>query len=106
MTSYNLINGTHTSESHDLTEDILRREWGFKGIVMTDWVVGMCGPMAGSIHTRPDAYKVAAAGGDLFMPGSKGDYTNIVTAVEQGKISIEQLKINATRVYRLSKELH
>ena len=104
MTSYNLLNGTHTSEHRGLVEDILRNEFGFQGIVMTDWVIGALSS-AGSKYGRPDAYKVAKAGGDLMMPGSKGDFENILKARKEGKISRTQLEENATRVYLMGKKL-
>ncbi len=43
MTSYNLLNGTHTAEHRGLIMDILRAEFGYEGIVMTDWVTAMAG---------------------------------------------------------------
>ncbi len=105
MTSYNLLNGIHTSERRDLTEDILRSEYGYKGIVMTDWVVNGGTMNKASVHPRPYASKVAAAGGDLFMPGSKEEYQEALKALKDGKLSRKQLQINATRVYRMAKEL-
>ena len=57
MTSYNMINGVYSSENHFLINDILRNEWEFKGITMTDW---------GGIHNRKKALE---AGLDLEMPG-------------------------------------
>jgi len=48
---------------------------------------------------------LAAAGGDLFMPGCKGDVKNIMTALKKGTLSRRQLKENATRVYRMAKKL-
>ena len=104
MTSYNLLNGEHTSERRDLIEDILRSEFGFEGVVMTDWVIaGMTGKAA--IYAAPEPWKVAAAGGDLFMPGSKADYENIVSALESGKLDRKQLVINATRVSHLARSM-
>ncbi len=105
MTSYNLLNGEHTSERRDLIEDILRSEFGYQGIVMTDWVVNGGTMNKASIHPAPNAAKVAAAGGDLFMPGGKGDFRNILTALGNGQLSRTQLQINATRVYRMAKKL-
>lgn len=105
MTSYNLLNGIHTSESSGLIQDILRCEYGYKGIVMTDWVVNGGTMNKKSIHPRPYASKVASAGGDLFMPGSKNDYKEVLKALDNGAISKKQLQINATRVHRLAKEL-
>ena len=72
MTSYNLLNGIHTAERRDLVQDILRCEYGFKGIVMTDWVVAGMKDVDSKYditHSAP----TAAAGGDLFMPGRKAD---------------------------------
>ena len=68
MTSYNLLNGKHTSEHRGLITDILRAEFGYKGIVMTDWVVGGVLDKS-SLYPNPKPHLVAAAGGDLFMPG-------------------------------------
>ena len=104
MTSYNLLNGIHTSERRDLTEDILRCEFGYQGIVMTDWVIlGMSNKA--SVHPNPHAGNVAAAGGDLFMPGSKRDYQDVLDALSDGRLSRQQLEINASRVYRMAKAL-
>ncbi|MDD7415883.1 MAG: glycoside hydrolase family 3 N-terminal domain-containing protein [Spirochaetales bacterium] len=101
MTSYNLLNGIHTSESKELIQDVLRSEWGFKGIVMTDWVVSDMMASKGSIHPNAKAPKVAKAGGDLFMPGSKSNVKQVLKALKKGLISRKQLEINATRVYRM-----
>ncbi len=104
MTSYNLLNGQHTSTRRDLIEDILRCEFGFRGLVMTDWVVrgGMIPKDAK--YPGPQPWEVAAAGGDLFMPGSKADYNNVLQALKTGKLSRTQLEINATRLLRFGKK--
>ena len=103
MTSYNLINGTHTSEQRDLIERILRCEFGFGGIVMTDWIIGA---MQGKAkYPRPDAGRIAAAGGDLTMPGGKGDWKAILKARKKKKLSRKQLELNASRVIRMAKKL-
>lgn len=105
MTSYNLLNGVHTSEHRGITEDILRCEWGYEGIVMTDWVTGGGMLTKGARYAPPHAGKVAAAGGDLFMPGSEKDYKEVLEALGNGTLSREQLEINASRVYRMGKGL-
>lgn len=106
MTSYNLLNGQHTAERRDLSEDILRCEFGYKGIIMTDWVVGN-GVMnsKADIHPAVKPQLVAAAGGDLFMPGCKADFKNMMAGLADGSLPRKQLQINATRVYRMAKDL-
>ena len=105
MTSYNLINGVHTSESRELTEDILRGEFSFQGIVMTDWVVGGSLMYNSRRYPMPNAGKVALAGGDLFMPGSKADYDRCMAMVRSGELPRYQLELNATRVLRMARRL-
>ncbi|MCR4950215.1 MAG: hypothetical protein K6A40_02700, partial [Solobacterium sp.] len=99
MTSYNLINGIHTSENRYLIQDILRAEFGFQGIVMTDWIVSVT---AGgkNRYPGPDCAKIAAAGNDLTMPGSQKDFRSIMNGLRNGTVTRKQLQINASRVYR------
>lgn len=105
MTSYNLINGVHTSESRELIEGFLRAENGYGGIVMTDWVVNGYASEKACRHPVADASKAVMAGNDLFMPGSKFDYDAIKRGMEKGSVSREQLRINAARVLKLVGEL-
>ena len=83
MTSYNLVNGVHTSESAQLLEVILRREWGFDGLVMTDWIVdGMT--HSDMKHPRATAAATIKAGNELFMPGGEPDREGLLAALERG----------------------
>ena len=105
MTSYNLLNGEHTSESRELAE-VLFREFGFDGLIMTDWVVGGDMLLAkGSKYGTPDAAKVAAAGCSLFMPGYKGDYDQIIKGLRKGTVTEQQLRENAGRIMYVLKRL-
>lgn len=101
MTSYNLLNGVHTSERRDLAEDYLRSECGFEGVVMTDWIIAQGMLSQSKKYAPPAASKIAAAGGDLVMPGGKADFKDILAALKNGSLSRKQLEINGTRVYRL-----
>ncbi len=81
MTSYNLLNGVHTSEREDLLKTVLRKEWGYAGLVMSDWVIRY-------MVDKSSHYKVAnaalsvQAGNDIFMPGSAADYRQILMALK------------------------
>ena len=106
MTSYNLLNGKHTAESRDLIENILRCEFGFEGIVMTDWwIADFFTHCKADIHPMVQPKLTAAAGSDIFMPGRKKDQDSMMEGLKDGSVSREQLQINATRVYCMAKEL-
>ena len=103
MTSYNLVNGTHTSQHKGLLVDILRREYGFEGIVMTDWVTGGSVLSKNAKYAVPNAGQVAACGGGLFMPGCQKDLDEVKEELKNGRLTREQLLINATRILRLGR---
>jgi len=89
MSSYNNINGTYTSESHELLSDILRDEWGFKGMVMTDWFGGKNPPA--QVH----------AGNDLLMPGNVKQGEAILAAAKDGSLSMDDINRNVKRILNL-----
>jgi beta-glucosidase len=89
MSSYNLINGTYASESPDLLTNILRKDWGFKGYVMTDWFGGK------------DPVAQMKAGNDLLMPGNPNQIKTIVDAVKEGKLDEKILDRNVTRILNI-----
>ena len=67
----------------------------------------MSGPIGGPSQAVIDRMTLyAKAGGDLVMPGSKGDFDSIVKAAKSGELELKQLQINATRVVRKAEELH
>lgn len=106
MSSYNLLNGTHTAESEALNRNILRDEWGFDGLIMTDWIVSprLMGAK-GSRYPAPTGDGMAKAGTDLIMPGSDREFKQIEEALKRGTIRRDVLEENAAYVYNMITEL-
>lgn len=86
MSSYNRLNGPFTQESRDLLTTILRDEWGFKGIVMTDWT-----------GQRNTAAQIQA-GNDLMEPGNPAQTQEIINKVKSGELKVEDLDICVKRI--------
>lgn len=86
MSSYNKINGTYTSESPRLLTDILRTQWGFNGLVMTDWFGGK------------NAVAQMQAGNDLLMPGTQLQLQALIDAVKNGQLDEKILNRNIAAI--------
>ena len=86
MTSYNKINGTYAPENITLIDSILRQEWGFEGMVMTDWGGGR------------DAIATVKAGNDLLMPGSANQIKAIMEAVKNGTLDEKIIDRNVAKI--------
>lgn len=93
MSSYNKINGVYASNNRELLVDVLRGEWNFDGLVMTDWNACEAG--------KADVVKAICAENDAVMPGTEADVQTIVQAVKNGSLSVEQLKKSACRMLEL-----
>ena len=91
MCSYNKVNGTFSSDNKTLLTDILRDEWGFRGLVVTDW---------GAANDRVKSFQ---AGCDLEMPSSNGMFdADVKRAVEEGKLSESDIDACVERIIRLA----
>ncbi|NBJ92010.1 beta-glucosidase [bacterium 1xD42-62] len=109
MTSYNLINGEHACSTKDIQTFTLRDEWGFKGVVMTDWLV------TGGMGAKGDKWPCAScagnvkAGNDITMPGIPSDKADIMKALTDAShpyaLSRAELQLSAKRVLGMIKKL-
>ena len=89
MASYNRINGQFSMGNHDLLTKILREDWGFKGIVMTDWIGIREGlPTISEVH----------AGNDIMEPGQPAQVQEIIDGVKSGKLDIADVDRNVRRM--------
>lgn len=104
MSSYNLLNGTHTANRRDLLTDVLRGEWGFEGVVMTDWGTTNDKFNAG-VHGASSSALCVKAGNDMIMPGGTDDVDGILAALQNGEITRTELEACAARVLALAKRL-
>ena len=86
MASYNQLNGDYTQQKKWLLTTILREEWGFDGMVMTDW------------GFKDGTVKAVWAGNDLMEPGREAEVERIVTAVKNGVLEIEDVNRNVRRM--------
>jgi len=99
MTSYNLINGKHSSERRDLIIDVLRIEWGFKGLVMSDWYTSNEVKIGLANHPCQHSIPNIANGNNLQMGGGKNDYDLIMKGLEDGLLTRDNLLECAGKVY-------
>lgn len=96
MTSYNMVNGVHAANSQDLCTMVAREEWGFKGLIMTDWTTtttttaGTC-TASGCIR----------AGNDLIMPGAEADHEEMRQALRNGTLDVDSLRRCARNIIRI-----
>lgn len=89
MSAYNKVNGVYAQGNKELLTNILRNDWGYKGIVETDWI--------GKREDLPVEQEVAA-GNDLMMPGYPAQVKDIVNAVKSGKLDVNDVDRNVRRM--------
>ncbi len=89
MSSYNQVNGKYSMGNHDLLTKILRDDWGYKGIVMTDWI---------GIRKGLTTVSEVQAGNDLMEPGQPAQVNEIIEGVKSGKLDIADVDRNVRRM--------
>ena len=94
MTSYNRSQGKYTCEDHDLTETILREEWGWNGLVMSDWNAGK------------DAVASIKAGNDMLQPGQPKQREAILAAAKDGSLSMDLINLSVKRTLEFVLKCH
>ena len=94
MTSYNLINGVHAANNYDTCTKAARCEWGFAGMIMTDWTTTEQGPDC-------TASGCMRAGNDLVMPGALSDRANLKEELADGRLPKEDLKACIARLVNI-----
>ena len=99
MTSYNLINGKHSSERRDLLIDVVRIEWGYKGLIMSDWYTSNQIKIGNANQPSQNAVPNIINGNNLQMGINKNDYDLIMKSVQEGNMKTLNLIECASKVY-------
>ena len=94
MTSYNKLNGPYALQNRDLLTTIVRDEWGWKGMYVSDWNAG------------DDAVAAMKAGNDMLQPGQDKQYQAILDAAKSGKLSMDILNANVKRILEYIVKTH
>ncbi len=94
MTSYNKLNGPYALQNRDLLTTIVRDEWGWKGMFVSDWNAG------------DDAVAAMEAGNDMLQPGQDKQYQAILDAAKSGKLSMDILNANVRRILEYIVKTH
>jgi beta-glucosidase len=98
MTSYNSLNGHWSASNYDLVNTVLRREWGFTGLVITDWWACMNDCVEGGVPTIRDTASMIRSGNNVYMvvdnDGAEGNVfgDNIESALASGKLTVAELQ--------------
>ena len=109
MTSYNLINGVHTANSFDLIQSVARDEWGFEGVIMTDWYSSQDTSFMNSYKPKypfSSSVQCIKAGNDWQMPGCEDNIEDIIEGVKKGEeINIADLQFCTCNILRVIKKI-
>lgn len=89
MSSYNKVNGTYVSENKMLLTNVLRNDWNFEGLVMSDWFGGN------------DAPAMIKAGNDLLEPGTKRQWNALIDAQKEGRLTDDEIDLSVSRILTL-----
>lgn len=89
MSSYNKVNGTYVAEDKNLLTGVVRGDWGFEGVVMSDWFGGQ------------DAPAMVKAGNDLLEPGTNKQWKALKKAAAAGALSAEEINVSVRRLLQL-----
>lgn len=106
MTSYNAINGHWSASNYDLNTTLLRKEWGFTGMVMTDWWARMNDVVNGGEPSKTDTRDMLRAQNDLYMvipndgAGKNVNNDNTLEALEKGTLTVGELQRSAANICR------
>ena len=103
MTSYNLVDGLHTSENINLIIDVIRIEWGYKGLIMTDWSTSGFKQFLNAKNPSQNAFNIIKAGVDIIMPGYLIDYNLLKIKLKQNLLERNDLLRCAGKVYEMLK---
>ena len=94
MTGYNMVNGITMTEHPRLLSAILKQEWGFQGVALSDW------------HAARTTVATATAGLDLAMPGPSGPWGGLLAAaVRAGEVSEDEVDAKVLRILRLARRV-
>lgn len=104
MAAYNKVNGIYCTNHYDLLVKVLRNEWGFKGLVMSDWDSMQASRQDCTVPASGDVQKAPYAQCDLIMPGREDQVRALLAGIEEGKVQAVDLRRSAMRILKLIRQ--